>query len=106
MVTGETLPGGRSSCVSMGDDGGVQALRHHVPVREPVVLDGARRQALEGGVPERVHDGGQALLARLKHLLGGLAFVVHGVYVGAVAQQRVDNTRRARVQLWTVTDSL
>lgn len=71
---------------SVRDDGGVQALGHHVAVRQAVVLHGARGEALERGVPQRVHDRGQALLRTLEDVVGSVAFVVHRVDVCPVRE--------------------
>ena len=72
----------------MRNDGGVKALRDDVPVGEAVVLDSSGGEALEGGVLERVDDGGETLPRGLEEFLRSFALVVDGVDVGAVREQR------------------
>ena len=73
-------------CRSVRDDGGVEAERQHVSVGQAVVLDGARRQALERRVAQRVHDGAETLLRGLEDLFGRLALVVDRVDVSPVGE--------------------
>lgn len=89
----------REHVISMRVDCRVQALRDDVRVRQSVVFDSARGEALERRILEGVYYSGEVLSRRLEDIFRSFAFEVDGVYVGAVVEERAHYFGGTRVQL-------